>query len=290
MGSRNKRRPKLIVDERHLRILEVILQLRWATIDQIALCVGNHVSTVQPRLKELADNRFVQGVPIQRVVVAKGGAAKTVYKLLAAGKRALNIHTGRVNFSRVPSGKLAPTFGAHTIAINDVRAYVTRACDPGHYELVQWIDEYDLKSLNDQVEARIPLKNGEFRSQTRRVTPDGYLAVRIPNKGIAHMMLELDRATEKTTTFMAKVAAYMAYIDGGGFKERYGHSAFRVLTVVDSPSDARLNTLSKLTAEYPGVGKRFWFADLERLNEMNIFEEAVWYVAGSSQLAPLLAT
>jgi hypothetical protein len=241
---------------------------------------------MQYHLRRLYDAQMVERVPVNRTYSAMGGSPKLVYRLTKNGKDTLSRHLGISDFSAVPVGGLSPLFAGHIIAINDVRSYVHRACVLHGLSVEQWIDERTIRADYDTVTVSMP-STASNRDYTLDVpiVPDAHFTIAIPGQGTAYFMLEVDRGSETTKTFQKKVLGYVEYIKSGGFAKRYGHGAFRVLTVVDTPTDSRLETLLKCTERVPKIANRFWFANLSELTPQAVLTEPVWRIAGSRNLA-----
>ena len=112
--------------------------------------------------------------------------------------------------------------------------------------------------------------------------PDAFFAIQTPG-GKASFFLELDRGTMESKRFKTKVAAYTGYYHSGAFNKRFGHKNFRVLTVVTTPTDNRVNTLLDASAKVERIGNRFWFAHKPDLTSKTILTDRVWKIAGTKE-------
>ena len=87
------------------------------------------------------------------------------------------------------------------------------------------------------------------------------------------------------------MAAYVAYYRSGRCRARYTTDKIRVLTVNEGDRTGvgrrRLSNLKRVTEEVGGR-QRFWFANLADVDSEDILSAAIWQVAGSSKLTPLI--
>lgn len=180
---------------------------------------------------------------------------------------------GVEDIDHVPGKSLSGMFLEHSLAINDVRIAVTLACERQGWTVQTWLTESEIKADYDRV--RVP-----GRRQPVALVPDGYVCIAVPERGVTHCFLELDRGTMTTARFRDKVAAYVAYYRGGAYARRFNAQGFRVLTVVDGVGTGRVASLTATTATVPGRGRRFWFAHRDQVSATSVLTEAIWSVAG----------
>lgn len=279
---RHKRSNPVTESEILIELLRLVLELRWATTDQLQLFTGLHRNTMQYHLRRLYDHHLVERVPALRSQTAMGGSPKLVYRLNAKGKDVLNRHLGMTDFSAVPSGELSPYFAPHIIAINDVRAMLYRGCQLQGWSIHTWIDERTIRADYDTVHVAMPsTKSERTYSLEVPIVPDAHFTIDMGEAGIGYFMLEVDRGSETTKTFQKKVLGYVEYIRNGGFERRYHHGAFRVLTVVDTPTPSRLETLLLTTERVPKIANRFWFCSFQDLKPETIIHQPLWTIAGT---------
>lgn len=275
---------KAVIETTH-----TVFTFRWATVDQIALVLGKSVNTVQKQLNKLCDHQIITSKPVQRSLSEKGGSAKWVYRLARKGRDLLNRHLAIDDFSSVPPTNISQAFAAHTIGNNDVRAMAFRACHNLGLIVRDWRTDYDFKSDPDKQRVTTDLyqKNGERKRVTAPIQPDQYLSIEHHTRRM-DFFVEFDRGTEQLETFQKKIAGYVTYLKGGHFKQRFGHPSFRVLTVVETASDARKQALLAQTELQPRIAKRFWYTNLSDLSVARFFTQPIWTIAGSRKQARIL--
>ncbi|MBN2472755.1 MAG: hypothetical protein JXN59_18675, partial [Anaerolineae bacterium] len=77
------------------------------------------------------------------------------------------------------------------------------------------------------------------------------------------------------------------YYKTGLYQQRFGAKGFRLLTVVDTPTQVRADNLAKDAERIAGVGRRFWYAHLPTLTPEQVLTGAVWQVPGDPAPAAL---
>ncbi len=173
------------------------------------------------------------------------------------------------------------TFLEHTLAINQVRVAVAKACqENAGFELIRWQGENELKGDYE----RVTIRSDSGRSVNVSLIPDSYFVVQTP-KGVAHFFLELDRGTMTTKRFKTKILAYQAYYGSGAYQRRYETRSLRVLTVTTSVP--RAEHLKQLT-EQAGGKQRYWFTTLEQIAPVTVLATPIWQVATQAQRQPLV--
>jgi hypothetical protein len=93
----------------------------------------------------------------------------------------------------------------------------------------------------------------------------------------------MDMGTMTNKRFKEKVTAYIVYKTEGYYRQKFGTSSLRVLTV--TTSNRRLRNLKQAT-EQAGGQSLFWFTTFEALSAEQI-TRPVWQVAGQSGTAGL---
>ncbi len=265
----------MIVTERDKRIIEDVYLHRAMRQDQIhSLFFGASKAASQRRLALLYHHGFLERTFL--TVRASYLLSPAVYLLDKRGAELLRTEFGYD--SLVWSAKqhtVGQLFLEHTLAINDVRVAVTLACQASGFTLLEWRSESTLKSEYDSV--FIP-SNGINKTETPLI-PDSFFVIQTP-KGKAPFFLELDRGTETTKRFQAKIQAYQVYVQSGAYEKRYGYKSIRILTV--TTSQKRLDGL-KAATEKAGGKERFWFALQKDMAAATVFHDNVWLVGNGSQ-------
>lgn len=263
--------------ERDLQILDAVHQCRILRQDQLETLFFGSRSATQRVLARL----FQHGYLARQFLPVLTGRSPTLYVLDRRGAEALRAYRGEDN-PRWQRGDrpLKTDFIAHTMAINDMRVAVTRACTTLGYGLVEWRSESALKTGYARVVAR--MASGRLRRLP--VVPDSYFVLDTP-LGRAHFFLEVDRGTEKRTQFQAKIEAYLEYYASGAYETRYGTKSLRIVTVVPSPQ--RLLQLQDVTEAVSGK-RRFWFALATDIAPTTVLAAPIWHIAGETQPEPLI--
>jgi DNA-binding MarR family transcriptional regulator len=262
--------------ENDRQIIRWVYQFRILSQSQLERLMGRSRPTLQRLLRRLYDHRYLDRVFLP---VAKNGSSPSFYILDAEGKALLR-KMGVEDFTGLPSKKLSTMYLEHTTGINEVRLHLTLACQQQGWRITRWLTENEIKAAYDRV--RVP---GQLAMIA--LVPDSYFTIEVPEKGSTHFFLELDRGTMTTERFKTKVAAYTSYYSSGLYERRYKAKGFRVITVVDSRSSRRPDSLIRASQSVKGIGRRFWFARLGDLTPTNILSQPVWKLAGNEEKLPL---
>jgi len=265
--------------ERDRQIVEWVYAYRILSQAQLERLLRRSQSTVQRILMRLYHHQYLDR---QFMPVAYAGSSPTLYML---GKRGIALlqRQGFEDFSGLPAKNLSGLFLEHTLAINDFRITINEAVERLGWQVPVWQIETDLKADYDKVVVRT-----HNNVETVSLIPDSYFVIEIPERGVAHFFLELDRGTMTLKRFRMKVAAYVAYQQTGAFQKRYAAQRFRVLAVVDTPSPARALNLAQDATAVPGIGRSFWFAHAD-LSPPAVLNEPVWIVAGQKDFSALFS-
>jgi hypothetical protein len=265
--------------DRH--VVELVYAYRLLSQEQLQRLIGKSRSRVQQILMRLYHHEYLERLFLP---VWFDGRSPTLYILAKRGVQLLQ-GLGMTDFSGQPTPKLSSLFLEHTLAINDVRIAVAQATPATTWQLTDWLTEAALKSHYD----RVTLQIGKQRPQKLSLIPDGYFRLEQPQQKLrTHFFLELDRGSMTQARFLTKVYAYLAYHQSGQYEKRYQAKGFRVLTVVDTPRQERVQHLLNATAQVRDIGRRFWFTHLSQLTDQNILTAPIWQVAGSPDAVALL--
>ncbi len=259
--------------ERDQQIVRLVYDYRMLSQSQLERLLGKSRSTVQQSLVRLYHHHYLERVFLP---IAYFGSSPTFYILDKRGiemLRRLDIS----DFHGLPSKDLSPMFLEHGQAITEFRMAVTLACQKQGWQIPIWKTENEIKADYDKV--RVPDQRG--RTQTVPIVPDSYFVIDIPNRGVSHFFLELDRGKMEIERFLLKVTGYVAYYKQGGYEQRFQAKGFRVVTVVDTPGEGRMTNLAAQTATIANIGRRFWFTHLKAVAAENVLAEPIWTVAGS---------
>lgn len=261
------------------QIVRLVYDYRILSQTQLEQLLGKSRSTMQQSLVRLYDHRYLERVFLP---IAELGSSPALYILDKRGIEVLQ-RQGVADFTGVPDKDISLLFMEHTLAINRFRIAITQACEQIGWKITTWQTENEVKADYDKV----MVKGRGSKPKTIPIVPDSYFVIEAPDKGLSHLFLELDRGTMTLERFRAKVEGYLSYYKQGGYEKRYHAKGFRVVTVVDTPKDARVANLAAHTAKLEGIGRRFWFAHLPAITPETVLTQAIWTVAGDTRPATL---
>jgi len=227
------------------------------------------VSSCNARLQRLFHHHYLA----RSMRMGYDGSTQAVYALDRRGAELvaeiLGVDLAGIRWS--PKQKRSELyFRDHTLAINDIWvAFELAARETAELAIIDWT--MDGPELWDEVRETSTGKRLPVR-------PDAYLPVAFGGRR-AHFFLEVDRATMSNRRIAEKIRAYRLYWKGGGFRERYGASSFRVL--VTAPSAQRRDNLRR-TAAREGAQRMFLFAVHGEVQEQGVLAP-VWYTAADSR-------
>lgn len=273
--SRLKTPASMQLTARDKEIIQAVCQFRVMRQDQIqTLFFGSNPGArarAQRRLVKLFDHKYLA----RFFLPTRGGlmSSPTLYGLDKRGAELLRAEFGYDDLRWYSSmNELKDEFLEHTLAIGDFRIAVTVACQMAGYELVAWKGENELKADYDTVNVR----TAKGYSRLLGVVPDGYFAIQT-TMGATHFFLELDRGKMTNGRFQAKVEAYVAYYQQGGYQRRYGTKSLRVLTV--TVGKERLTNLKRVTEQVPYTNW-FWFTTIDEADTSHVLTSAIWQAVG----------
>ncbi len=222
-------------------VVETLDQVDIATAGQLRRLIWpdrSQTRTARRRLSQLADWRVVSRLE-RRVGGVRAGSDGYIYRLDVAGRRLLNQPPGRRPHT---PGRM---FLDHALAVTEIYVRVVEASRQHPVELVEFETEPTC-----------------WRSwATGVLKPDAYL-ITTTTEFEDHWFIEVDRATESTTTIARKAAVYERYFQTGIEQERHGLFP-KVLWIV--PSERRKQQLVETLSNRP--------AELWRLHQINLENE-----------------
>jgi len=234
-------------------------------------------SACQRRLQHLYHHGYLARIP-QPVILGEGRSV-FVYALDKRGADVIADLSGvdRKDVGWKPKQNLfGPIFLEHLLITKDVRTVIDLLVGYGVFEKMAWIDEQTLNAAEYQNK----LPTHTEKNKTKRIIPDGFFSVWMPNhEKPASFFLEVDQGTTTNALWIEKVRAYQSFRNSGKSLGYFGTTHFRILAVVKSPG--RLQNLKKATAQYQGA-QFFWFTTSNQVNvwQPQRFVEAIWEVAG----------
>ncbi len=249
--------------------------------DQVQRLFFPSRNTAQVRLWLLWQHRY-----LKRAFLPVVGGIQTSPVMYVLDKRGAELLQNEFEYDSESlrwsrSQRIAHQFLEHTLGLAEIRLAVTLSCRRHNYPLKTWMDERALKADYDKVQVDRRLV---------AILPDAYFVIEIP-VGKLHFFLEYDRGVEQLRYFKRKMAAYAAYYRRGKCAARYGTDKIRVLTVNEGGQTGvgrrRLTNLKRVTEEVGGR-RRFWFGSLAEVATEDVLSAAIWQVAGSAELTPLM--
>lgn len=247
-------------------------------------------SEVQPRkrLRDLCNNGYLT-MPASEEGLRWVPIGETVYWLDGEGAKTLAGLKGidEADFEWRQAGRWSKI--AHDLAVNDFRISVSKGCeaDPA-LTLLDWVTEGEFLRNKDTVTCI----NQDGSSTKRIMQPDGWFQVRKPSKRYEGkwanyaFLVEIDMGTETITRFgRDKVPSGIAYVQSELYQQRFGVSYGRYVVVTGS-QDRLMNM--KLQTERLGGEKLFYFTTFEHITPQRVFQEPIWWLAGSDDQCLLI--
>jgi hypothetical protein len=268
--------------DKYGEIVRLVYDYRILTQKQIERLREKAPATVQRQLMQLYHHHYLERLFMP---IAHFGSSPAFYIL---GKRGIEYlkENGVMDFTGVPNKDLSDLFLHHTVALNNFRIAVTKACEKIGWTMLKWQTENEIKSDYDRVE----IKDKRRHSRSIPIVPDSYFVIDIPNRGVSHFFIEVDRGKMQHDRFKTKVIGYVTYYKNGAYEQRYQAKGFRVLTIVDTATSLRVKNLVSETETVEGIGRRFWFVHLPTISVENVLVEPIWTVAGQQTLESLFKT
>lgn len=212
-----------------------------------------------------------------------------VYMLDRRGADLLSANAGAPVDWRPPYNQVSLGFLDHRLLTNAFRVCLTVATRGRGVELVEWVDDDDLKA--EQKTNYVTL-DGPDGGQPKRVPvlPDGYFLLQTAEHQF-RFFVEIDRGTIVGQSsrwahrdMATRVRAYNRFVESGRFSERFGGQGMRVLTV--TTGESRMRNLMHITRE-AGGRNRWWFSTFDQITPASVLGE-VWTTAGKPGLHSLV--
>jgi len=259
------------------RDIQVVLDVyacRALRRDQVQRLHFPSRNTANERLKRLYQHRFLQRrwLPVEY----GQGAGQAIYLLDRRGAdlvaEKLGIPRDAIGWRRTWNQVNSP-FLQHRLMVNDIRIAFTLAAKQEGYRVERWLDQDDLAVNPPRVAITTP--SGAVREVA--LIPDAYLVLNLGDRRACFFM-EADRGTVPGRRWRERVQAYLAYVRGGGYEERFGSRSLRV--VVICTGEGRARSLRRAT-ERVGGSALFWFTRLSQVKEDSVLAGKIWQADGS---------
>ena len=236
--------------------------LRFATRSQLQAFFGiRRVNNANRVLSRLYQHGILQRLYLP--VVFGEGNREAVYMLDEKGADWVAEMTGeeRSNIRwKAYHNMVKSPYIEHNIEVNTARIAFTLAAEKHGWEIVRSVDQFQLHSwrLEERVTISVIDEKGKDDEKEVSVVGDWFFTLGLGNAW-PNFFLEWDRAQVSNPRWAERTQAYLEYLHGDKFYERYRSRNFRVLTIAPS---RRLRNLKKTTEE-AGGRKVFWFAPQE---------------------------
>jgi hypothetical protein len=288
--STQKESPAFRLDGVDDRLLQAFGRYHYLTAKQVTTLFykPGTFTTVQARLKRLADNGFLLALALPTI----RAKSPYVYTLATNGREYLT----ELGID-IPSSSYRPSkehekgyqFFNHTLAINDflIASDLLTRVVPG-VRIEEMLHDLTLKHDPPLLASKA------VKGKKTALVPDGWLDFRVKREGKDTesrfcIWLELDRGTMDIRPLKTKVRELVALYEQGGYKARFGTN--NVLFVfATTAGDRRVEFLRKwIREELHAVedikGKSWWFqmfavcALPSELDPRDLFLGKVWYLA-----------
>jgi len=202
-----------------IQILCALAKFHYLTVEQIIRLFykPTSITTVQPRMKELAEHGYCERRPLPVPALVRGGSGAYVYTLGPKGRafvEALGLEVpARFRPSEIPQKNQL----AHILACSDVYVSATLLCrNEDGLELERLVPERVLRGLGERV---------QVDGRPRRVTPDGWFSIIATAAGERFrypIALEVDMGSEKQTKWRDKIRGLLAWMDSPSYEKLFG--------------------------------------------------------------------
>jgi Replication-relaxation len=285
--------------ERDIQILSAVYRFRVLHRQQIGelffMDASREGASARRRLNLLYQNGYIERIPrFPKPPMMNPGPA---YRLAARGATILAEHEG-VKFQDFNYWgknedkhhhltKLSHSHLEHGLLLSEIRIVFERLCADKRYEIVTWLDDFDLRPSWKTERVNIALPN---RLEEVAIAPDGYFVL-ATEKGRGHFFIEVDRGTETIGRgWQRKILAYKAYLRSGLFHQTYGvdpRAGFRVL--VFAPAAIRAKNLHTASQRYgsPETASVFLMTETPRFLT-SALDAAIWLRDGFTGAQALL--
>jgi hypothetical protein len=247
------------------RVLNFVSKCRLASGKQLARGLWNADRQSAPsqariarrKIKRLSDWRVLDPLPDRTVGGLHGGSDTIIYGVGAAGVRLL----ARRGQHQKRLGRPGARYVAHTLACTEVVVDLNVLAAQGELEVIETQQEPQCwRSFLGGMGARIILK------------PDLYLRVAAPGSIYeSRWMVELDMATEASTTIRSKAARYLAHYRAGSEQRKHGVYP-RVLWAV--PDARRAEQVREALDRLPAPAERLFAICLQHEVSSRLIAEA----------------
>jgi hypothetical protein len=256
----------LKLTDRHIETLQLVLQLRLATLEQIQIGAGyplgpKSLTATQRPLTKMVRNKLLSTLP-------RASTDPAIYLINKESSAGLSILQKRFGKAYVTSHLTKIGYKPHILALSDIRVRIARSCRENGYTLDFWSRPQDI----------------QFRLKRDSLQPDGFFKITVNWSGwttATCAFVELER--RNTLKELAwKFERYANLYHSGRYIEQFGFQSIpRVLVLFESDDDRESD--KKLMAAMRAankVGITFaWCADLSKIAEecpSSILTASLW--------------
>lgn len=300
-GDEPKKRKGIRLTTRDAQILETLHAVGYLTTHQIRALFfmeGQHeamgpTKACERRMRLLHWAGLVRR--IEQPVKRGEGSKPFIYALSKKGVEFLITETGidPADIDWHPQSFEANVpFLNHLLTTTDLRIALVKACKQAGVELIEWIDERELRMGKMFDYVMLPGTNGQPIKTA--VIPDAVFILERNGKR-ALFFVEIDMRTVTVNPSLLekkgwskKIRTYDLYLSSPEFLERYEGRRARILTV--TTGEKRLSNLKKVTERVADENKAlFWFTTFDlALDPVQLFTVPIWTVAGDDMRHTLL--
>lgn len=224
LWERSPNPPPFHIQARDVRVLEEVFRHRYLQPAHLALLLQGSADHLARRCRVLWQHGYLERPKALRPT--KALTEQIVYGLGAKGAELLEhvkpeFRIGGLDWNETPKKQRGFPYIDHQLAIARVMVCLQAACQQrgihlgwdGHFNRRRW---------------RI-VPPGEDQA----FLPDGYFTIEVPNKGVAHHFLEVDRGSISLARMRERYGRYFTFWKEGWDQRAFKH--FRVLTVTQDP-------------------------------------------------------
>ncbi len=300
---RTKTRPFRLM-ERDLRIVKAVYDHRLLDSSHLIKLLGDgSPQQIKRRLQLLFHNRYLDRPRAQLTTYfGQPGSTKMVYAL---GNKGADLLASEFGISRhsidwtAKNRSVRPLYFQHTLLVSGIMVAFEASCrDHGNVELVSWPEILERKCPESTRDRKRPQTWYIHHPSAGRmgITPDKIFGLRFLDRpegqDVVYFFLEADRGSMpvvrrnlKATSIARKLFIYHTTYDTKIHTKQFGFKHFRVLTVTESPSRKRVDTMVEATQELDGYQGMFLFANTQTVLEGDVL--ACEWVSGRGEVVRL---
>lgn len=292
--NRPKEKPRLILQERDLRILDLLDEFRFVDSLMIYKLIklyypGSYADGVKRRLRKLWINGYLERPTEQVILYLRNNQRYFVYTLAEAGADILAYKLGKDREKlkwRLKEDEYSFKFIEHALEVSKFRSVIYLGQKENDFQIRFWLGDGEFeKNVGFIIQTKA--QEALFRVKqlgervTLKVRPDGFFGIQ-KQEQIRFFELELDRGTRTLKDMALKMLALYKLMQGIRQEplvlEGQNIKKFKVLIL--APSELRIKHLRESVEAISERGEflnRFLFCQIDKVNleGPKIFEK-VW--------------